>query len=369
MRRLRDTDFVLASVGLHLAGAVGMLVLHPSTSPAASRVISVEIRKPPPLAPLLQPAPLPPPAPVPPAPVLPPRLRPATPPRPVPPPVTPPPVRPVAPPPPPVAPTTPPPPTTPRKVDLFSARALGAVVGSGPSSFSMRDSGGRTSSLQNGGRDPNQRDSLEDRENAKAVLGTMIVDSQDKERLAAGRVPPALREAERVAKATFNPPAENVTDDNAVKGWLQNWANTKPEGGKTPRGFDDSASSSFLGTGAAGATQSDVPEALRKRVIVEVVVAPDGTVLSSKLVHRSGRRKFDAEALATVTEAVRKGGKLEGAQAMVTRWSVEAWVNVAPPSPTAGFSFDEVSGKVGLNHPMKKSVQTKVALVSLRPRD
>lgn len=367
MRRLRDSHFVVVSAALHLGAGVAAVLLHPTSSPAANRVITVDIRRPEP-PPAVAPSP-PVRAPAPPqrTPPNPPPRRPTAPPaRPPLRPATPPPAPPVAPPTPP--PVTPPPP--PRKVDLFNASALSAVVGTGAGAMTVPDARGRTVSAAHGGRDPNQRDALEDREHAKAVLGGFIAEARDKEGLSSGRnVAPRWREAERAVIAAFKPTPEVVTDDGALKNWLQDWANTRPQGGKTPRGLDDSASSAFLGNSTLGATQSDVPEHLRKRAEVEVVVAPDGSVSSARLVRRSGRRKFDAEALATVVEAVKKGGKLDGAQSMVSRWSVEAWVNVAPPSPAAGFTFDEVTGKVGANHPMKKSVQTKVALISLRARD
>ena len=94
------------------------------------------------------------------------------------------------------------------------------------------------------------------------------------------------------------------------------------------------------------------------------MIEADGSIGAARVVARSGRKRFDKEALELVKKAVSGGGPTEEKHAIVTRWAVEAWVEVAPLSPTAGFSFDENTGKVGLSHPGKKGVQTNVKLIS-----
>jgi hypothetical protein len=50
---------------------------------------------------------------------------------------------------------------------------------------------------------------------------------------------------------------------------------------------------------------------------------------------------------------------------MVTRWAVAASLNVSGPT-SLGFNFDETTGKLDGNYPMKKAVKTRVNLLSVR---
>ena len=365
MSLTRETTFVLASVAIHLIGGVALAVLHPRGEEKKNTRIIVDVRRreapPAPAAPAIvrQPEPVavqPPPS----------RRQPVQPPvRPTHPPVGP--IaqpRPIAPPPvapPPVNPPSPQPVTRP---DLFNRRAIEMAMGqNGAPPLGVRDPGGTTRRAGDGKLAPGQRDGAADKEEAAARLHDMLGEVADGERVASGRVSPRLREAERSLNTIFHPHAELVTDEGTGSSFLKQWSASRPSGGTVARGEDDSRGG-FLGGGTANATDtSGLP---RTRTEVEVVIAADGSIVSAKVVARSGRRKFDAEALAAVKLALAKGSPVDEKTGVVTRWAVEAWVKVAPPTPSLGFSFDESSGKVGLNTPMKSSVQTHVALLSAR---
>jgi TonB family protein len=266
-------------------------------------------------------------------------------------------------------------------INLFDSRALSAALPSAASP-AMRDPGGVTRRAGDGQGPPGERDRAADREEAATRVHGFFAEATGDERLKSGRVPPRWREAERRLATGFAPEIDDVNDDNVGKQFLKQWlshATSGParsseddlarSGAGTPRGLDPSTESGgFLGWGAGGATPASAAPSYRLRTEVEVVVGADGRVISSRLVARSGRRKFDQSALEAVRQAVENGGALDEGAAVVTRWAVEAWVKVAPPAPVAGFSFDETTGKVNGSYPLKKQVQTKIALLSVTPQ-
>lgn len=274
----------------------------------------------------------------------------------------------------PVAPPTPATPTPAPRIDLFDPNAIRVAVPSLQQAPKRTDLG-TTLRAGDGVRDPNARDHTGDGEDASGRLHEWFAEAASEQRVKNGQVAPRWREAEREAKQRFHPSPELVSSDGRLGNMLKQWANSTPHGGQTPRGVDDSRrdplGGGFLGGGTMGAA-SEMKDSMRTRTVVEVVVDADGAIVSAKVVLRSGRRKFDEEALRAVRHAVEGGGPLGGQEApangVVTRWAVEAWVEVTPLLPTAGFSFDESTGKVGGSYPMKQGVQTRVALISVRPR-
>ena len=377
---LGSSRFAIVSVALHATVAAFVLTHHPQDERRPNRTLVVAINRLPP-----RPPPVIPPEPVPPVPVRPPvptqpwrahppahpPLRPPQPVAPPPPAVNPAPVN----PPPPVTNPNPPPPSVghpPGRPNLFNPIALNTAAGTlAVPPASVRDPGGRTVR----DRDPNApRTDAESKEIAAHNIREMLGEDKMTRDLASGKVAPRWREAERQILADFHPPPGEVSDDGFLKGLGKAFAQFRPVGGDTPRGVDPSASNNPYGGGLngnmanpSGSSQDPNSNDVR-RCIVEVVVDKDGGILSARVLTRSGKRKFDAEALRAVMLAVGKGGKLDEGTAVVTKWSVEAWVTVSA-SITPGFSFDESSGKVGANYPGKKSTPTKVRLLSVLPRE
>lgn len=364
MKSLGAGTFVAASLVAHVAVGGVLLSVRPPPDRARKGAIVVEVRRrerPPEVVPPAAPPPL---APPPLAPPVPPPPRQAT--RSAPPPPV------LAPPPAP----TPPPPAPPvdpaRKPDLFAQLALERVVSStaGTIALTPAPAGGTTRSADRGDRDPNARDAIADREHASGVLRDMIGDHQQRGDVQKGKVAPRWRQAERAMYDHFRPSPDTISDESTASNMWRSWANTRPQGGSTPRGVDESLSGpGFLGAGAAGSTFSEIPDDLKRRTEVEVELAPDGSIVRARVKRHSGRPQFDTEALALVRSQLENGGPLDDKKGVVMLWAVDAWVLVAPPSPVGGFTFDEVSGKVSASHPLKKNVGQSVSLLSVRALD
>jgi TonB family protein len=228
--------------------------------------------------------------------------------------------------------------------------------------------GGTTRSAARGDADPNARDASLDKEEAAGRLREMIDTAASEQNVLSGNVRPFWRDAERMAKEQWKPSERLITDDNVGQSFLKTWLNSVPAGpGTIARGAGDAPTSGWTSMGGAGLgaqmqRQGDVGKTI---VEIEVVLAPDGTIVSSKVVRKSGRKKFDAAALKLVEKACSKGKPTEESQTMVSRWVVSAWVDVTPPSPVAGFSFDESTGKISGAYPGKKGLKTEVRLKSL----
>ena len=259
------------------------------------------------------------------------------------------------------------------QVDLFSPIALNSAAGTTTDvpSAAMRDPGGHTVS----GRDPNApRSNSELREEAANNIREMLGEDKMKADLAAGRVAPRWRDAERAIQEDFHPPPADVSDDSFGRTLFKAVAKYRPTGGDTPRGVDPSVSNNPYGGGLNGTMATPTgggaePNAADiRRCVIEVVIAADGHVVSSRFISQTHRHRFDDAALAAVLKAVAKGGKLDEGTDVVTKWSAESWValnaSIAP-----GLTFDESLGKARGNYPGRKSTPTKIALLSVLPRE
>ena len=255
----------------------------------------------------------------------------------------------------------------PRKIDLVNSTAITVAVPS-LQRAPAANWGGITRNASDGKGDPNERSAEELHAEATERLGTFLAEASSAERLKSGNVAPRWREAERSAQLGFHPAAGDVSDDDSVRGFLKQWMNSTPTGGgPTPRGVDPSREGGFIGMGGPGAGGSmEFKDVGHTTTEVEAIIAADGTLVSAKVIRRSGRRRFDQQALDLVKKAcVAGGGPLDEKKEMVTHWSVEAWLNITPPAPALGLSFDESTGRLGANYPMKKNVQTRVKLISI----
>ena len=370
MRLLQRHDglFFVASFAVHLV--VGGAIAYVKRTPTAPRrPIEVAIGRPPPPAPAPPSRPEPPRPPVAPPPVVPPRDK-----------------RPPAPalpgkPPPPIeapASTQAPPPVeapaatqapSPRRLDLFAGAALEKAVGPTGNAVILPASLGvtrRADGSGNGG----GRDQAADKEEASARIRQWADEAQGRELTQSGRVAPRWREAERKIDLEFKPSASLITDENGGESWLKQMMQGRPESGSTPRAVDDSANGDSRRYEQALAGQALMNKAAASswiRTEVEVILDEQGQVVSARVTRRSGRRRFDQAALEAVQKAMAGKGVVEEKGGVVTRWAVEAAPQVSGPL-ALGFSFDESTGKIGGNYPGRKEIKTKVALLSVQPR-
>jgi len=280
------------------------------------------------------------------------------------------------------------PPSSGRAIDLFATGALERAVPLAPSAGGGW--GGTTRRAGDGRGDPNARDPNADREEAAARVTGWLADSAAENRARSGSVAPRWREAERRVTEGFHPPLDLVKQDDVGKTYakqvFESWRDGPPKGGDLPRGIDPSAPLPGVSPGAnLGGLALDQAVASQQatgrpqgwlRTEVEVVIDEAGRVVSAKVLHPSGRRRYDRAAVDAVTKAIGAGGAPEDKRAVVTRWSVEATLAVAPPT-SLGFGFDESGalhpGASGARkyvdgvYPMKQEVKTRVALLSVRP--
>ena len=267
-------------------------------------------------------------------------------------------------------------------VDLFDRNALSRAMA--PLAV---DPGGH---LRRAG-DP-ATDAPGERERVAARVHEMTADAVARERVSSGKVPPRWRDIERKLSQSFHPPLSVVKQENVVKALahqiLRSWLDGEPRVGPVPRGVD--ASVETLPGTPPGLNLRSLPSeqalavqarwgapASWLRVEVEVTIDEDGAILSTRVVHPSGRRSFDRTALAAVQEAVQAAGAPEERRVVVTRWLVEAAMAVAPPT-AIGLRFDE-SGQldpsahgwrkyVAPTHPLQQTVQSHVSLIGIEPR-
>jgi TonB family protein len=279
-------------------------------------------------------------------------------------------------------------------IDLFNSAALErAVPGSTGVVISKANWGGTTRRAGDGQPVPGTRDAAADREEAAGRIHEWMGDMVGREHARSGNVAPRWREAERRVTESFHPPLDLVKQDNVgktfAKQMLNAWQAGPPKTGDVPRGVDPSQLGAPGVPDNAGAFRSAALEqqfaaqaangnaASWLKTEVEVIVDENGEIVSAKITRASGRRKYDQAALEAVMSAIAHHGALDEKGAVITRWAVEATLQVAPPT-TLGFGFDESGslnkGATGINkyingaYPMQQRVQTHVALLSVAPR-
>lgn len=275
-------------------------------------------------------------------------------------------------------------PRTPPTIDLFSRDAIDrAIAASSPPGAPARDSTARARDGVPGGQAP-ARDWAGEREEVGARVQQFVDDASNRVRTRSGLVASRWRDAERRLLERFQPPMAVVQQEPTAGTFLKQYLAATPQGGPVPRGVDSSVQSP-LGvpeganlrstpleqTGAAIAATGQPASWLRTEV--EVVLDASGAVVSAHPALRSGVRRFDQLAVAAVVQAVEHGGPLDESRGMITRWSVEASV-AAAPLPTLGLSVDPTGKQkagssgigryVDIGYPLKKTVVTKVALLS-----
>lgn len=267
---------------------------------------------------------------------------------------------------------------------LFSRAALERAM-----STPARDPGGhlrRATDLPDRNAASVEHDTVERR--VQEIIGGELAS----QRAASGNVAPRWRELERKLSQTFHPPVDVVKQENRAKAFahqvLRSWLDGPPQAGPVARGADSSVQTPpgvaegsnlrSLPMEQALAVQARWAEpATWLRVEIEVLVDDEGRVVHARVTRPSGRRAFDHLALEAVEEAIRAGRAPEEKRTMLTRWSVEAAVAVAPPTGV-GFHFDEsgstTPGAKGIRkyvsgtYPFQQTVQSRVSLIAIEPR-
>jgi Gram-negative bacterial TonB protein C-terminal len=205
-----------------------------------------------------------------------------------------------------------------------------------------------------------------------------------------GRVDPAWRDAERQIDGAFRPSAELVSRDSTGQLLLRQLGEGERQSRPSVRA--DPVSGSAGGAidrwnGAADEAAEAHRRANRQgqwtEAEIETVVDERGEVVSAVVVSRSGNRAFDQAALAAVRRGLSRRRVRDPRGKMVARWLVQAGVSTFIPPGTVlldkqgrtlpgatlfSLTFDETTGKIGLRHPLQKSVSTRVQLRALAPQ-
>lgn len=268
-------------------------------------------------------------------------------------------------------------------IDLYSAEALGRALARG-------DQGGPPRRGAPGG-DGSARDPVADREEAAARLHAWSNDLVGHERVASGSVSPRWRDVERQLGQSFHPSLALVKKhdvartftDQVIRAWMAGpppsapWAPSIDPSAPTP-GLPERGPFRTGPLDQQAAVQSEwAKPAEWLRTEVEVVVDELGRLLSTRVVVSSGRRRYDAAAQEAVARAMTALGAPEEHRPVVARWSVEAALQVMPPS-AIGFGFDESGqlnpGATGIRryidgvYPLQQRVLSKVRLLSVAAR-
>lgn len=201
-----------------------------------------------------------------------------------------------------------------------------------------------------------------------------------------GRVAPVWRELERDIKQTFAPAVESAspaTRKELVMQQLLRPAPPAPEQSRAGWLARQDLRNRLLAEVQAAQDAYDEPSEGRETEI-EVELDAQGQVTAVRVLRASGSRRFDAEAERAVRQALRIRPIRDVTGPVVARWVLrgEVAVNLPRVTPmpesnsgmvsavTAGIAgtFDETTGKVSVRTPLAKRLQTRVRLVSVRPR-
>ena len=202
----------------------------------------------------------------------------------------------------------------------------------------------------------------------------------------AGRVDPIWRDVERDAHKLFNPPVEAVVpQSNANLIVRQLLRPVTPEPAQNANAWLASNNTALRVQDSITALQKAYNKpAVGRTALVEADVDAGGQVLAVRLVQSAGTRRVDDEALRAVERALRLRPIRDPRGAVTARYALRAEVAVHIPFPTPGVesnngavtnftvgitgTFDEVTRKVSPDKPFRKHVETRVDLISVRPR-
>jgi TonB family protein len=230
-----------------------------------------------------------------------------------------------------------------------------------------------------------------DRDDEKAIVSARVDKWLQQEGAAnfarSGRVAPVWRDVERQIDAAFRPTVDQITRDNVAQSAVKQLLGAKLESGPVERGRDASHELQSDHRGFAASRAEQVEAARRAyetprnwtRVEIESEIGEDGSLLGLRIVLPSGMRELDQAALEAVKKAVSRRPPRDGHA--VARWAVEAAVVSKLPAGGAitdevsgrtvgggvgiNFTFDESTGKFGVDIPFKRSVHTRISLIAI----
>ena len=201
-----------------------------------------------------------------------------------------------------------------------------------------------------------------------------------------GRVAPVWRELERDIKQTFAPPVESASPASRkelVLQQLSRGAQAAPELSRAGWLARQDPRNRLLAEVQAAQDAYDEPSEGRETEI-EAEIDSQGQVTAVRVLRASGSRRFDAEAERAVRQALRIRPIRELTGPVVARWVLRGEVAVNLPRITpmpesntgmvsgviAGLAgtFDENTGKGSVRTPFAKRLQTRIRLISVRPR-
>jgi TonB family protein len=199
-------------------------------------------------------------------------------------------------------------------------------------------------------------------------------------------VDPIWRDIERDAHRLFNPPVEAVVPDSNAKLVVKQLLRpVTPDPAQNASAWLASNNTALRVQDSITALQKAYNRpAVGRTAVIEVDVDAEGQVTAIRLVQSAGTRRVDDEALRAVERALRLRPIRDPRGAVTARYALRAEVAVHIPFPTPGVesnngavtsvtagisgTFDEVTRKVSPDKPFKKRVETRVDLISVRPR-